>query len=92
MRRIAEIGVTPRTQRILHIFLYCSNFSVDGRNVHKIEKGCPQGSIISPILFIIYFGTLIERLKTIVPSEGIGAFADDLVVRAEGLEQLETLV
>jgi retron-type reverse transcriptase len=83
MRILTQIGVSHRIKRILHIFLHCSNFSVDGKNIYKIEKGCPQGSIISPILFIIHFGTLLEKLKIIVPS---GAFADDLVVQAEGIQ------
>lgn len=37
MERLRNIGATERTMRIVHIFLYSSNFSVDGRERHRIE-------------------------------------------------------
>jgi hypothetical protein len=69
MTRLQKLGVSERTLRVMHIFLYSSAFSVDGKKLHRIEKGCPQGSTISPLLFIIYFGTLIQELKKILGSE-----------------------
>ncbi len=89
---LAQLKVSERTLRILRIFLHTSNFSTDGRTLQPIKRGCPQGSVISPLLFIIYFGTLLQRLKEIIPSENICAFADDLVVLANGATQLEQLV
>ena len=92
MRRLEQIGASQRTLRIVHIFLYSSNFSVDGQERHRIERGCPQGSSLSPLLFIIFFGTLIDRLRSIISREKIGVFADDLVVQADGTDELETLI
>jgi retron-type reverse transcriptase len=69
MSRLRAIGVTEQTLLVVHIFLYSSNFSIDGLKRHKIEKGCPQGSSLSPLLFIIFFGTLIERLRSIIHRE-----------------------
>jgi retron-type reverse transcriptase len=76
-------SLSQRTIRIVRIFLYDSNFSIDGRDKCKIENGCPQGSIISPLLFIIFFGKLLKRLRERTPgsepNNRINAFADDLV-------------
>jgi hypothetical protein len=59
MKRLKDVKLSERSLRIIHIFLHCSNFSIDGIKKYKIERGCPQGSVISPQLFIIFFGSLI---------------------------------
>ena len=46
----------------------------------------------SPLLFIIFFGTLVDQLREVICREKIGVFADDLVVQADGVQELETLV
>ncbi len=92
MNRLRDIGATELTLRVVHIFLHSSNFSIDGLKRYKIEKGCPQGSSLSPLLFIIFFGMLIEQLRSIIDREQIGVYADDLVVQADGLQELDLLV
>jgi hypothetical protein len=49
--------------------LHISKFSVDGKERHKIEKGSPQGSSLLLLLFIIFFGTLLNRLRDIINPE-----------------------
>ena len=90
MRRLQQIGASPRTQRIVHIFLYSSNFSVDGQELYRIERGCPQGSSISPLMFIIFFGSLIDQLRGLISSEKIGVFADDLDRKSTRLNSSHT--
>jgi hypothetical protein len=38
---LKSLNASERTIRVVHIFLYCSTFSLDGKRVQKIEKGCP---------------------------------------------------
>jgi len=78
--------------RIVHIFLHSSNFSTDGKNCFRVLKGCPQGGLISHLLFTIFFGSLLEQLNDKIVLECIGAFADDLIVQASGEQELQELV
>jgi retron-type reverse transcriptase len=56
---------------------------MNGKEKIKIENGCPQGSVISPLLFIIFFGNLLKKLRERTTEEvqkiRVNAFADDLV-------------
>ena len=65
---------------------------VDGPAVRTItqEKGCPQGSVLGPVLWNVVFGELLEMLGQ---CEGVNpvAYADDLtmVVGGQTLSQIE---
>jgi len=58
----------------------------DGQSTEDIsvEAGVPQGSPLSPILFILYIATLYEALKRDHPMVSIVGFADDTNLLAFG--------
>lgn len=53
-------------------------FSVDGKHspTYQLSKGLPQGSPISPILFLIFSIDLVTTLQNIIPTS---SYADDLL-------------
>lgn len=63
-----------------------SAITVDGK-VSKMKKnstGIPQGSPISPLLFLIYTSTLYEVIKKEDPSAEVLGFIDDITIYVKG--------
>lgn len=52
--------------------------------LEDIQAGLPQGSPVSPILFIIYISKLLKELEERFPSTTIPSFADDICVLVAG--------
>ena len=55
----------------------------------KINKGVPQGGILSPELFIWYINNLIPNITA---TKGLYLFADDLCARVQGKANLQLTV
>ena len=67
--------------------------STDGINKVKINRGAPQGSIISPILFNIVINDLIKEVKEEFGEEQITlAYADDLLFIIHGKVKVKKLI
>jgi hypothetical protein len=58
----------------------------DGQQIEDIPvaAGVPQGSPLSPVLFILYIASLYEALKRDYPLVSIVGFADDINLLAFG--------
>ena len=56
-------GLSNNATHILKILLKSYKMSLDGKNIIKIEKGVPQGSILSHILFSIFLNSLLEEIE-----------------------------
>ena len=48
-------------------------------DIHDLENGCPQGSVLSPILFNVIINTLDDALGD-VPNISLSQFADDSAI------------
>lgn len=55
-------------------------FDGDREDMASVETGIPQGSPISPILFLIYIRPLFDRLKTKFPAVGVPSYIDDVAL------------
>jgi ribonuclease HI len=51
---------------------------------HRIDSGVPQGSPVSPILFLIYLSGIFDAIERAVPGVQLLSFADDMGFLAPG--------
>ena len=51
-----------------------------------MREGLPQGSVLSPILFVVFINDLLQEFS---PDSLVSAFADDLAVACTGRDKLE---
>lgn len=94
LRTLWDKGVPPALIRFVESFLSdrSSKFSFDNQfsQTYPIKSGVPQGSPLSPILFIIFIGTLYDELERVTGTSTIG-FADDTNILAFGRTAEETV-
>ena len=57
-----------------------------------VKSGVPQGSVIGPLLFIIYVNDIVKTAVPIEPDGGIRLFADDAKLFSTNVENLQTSV
>lgn len=90
---MASIGFPGWMTRWIKAFLEdrSARLRVDGTlsPPTRIRAGVPQGSPLSPILYILYAAELYERLTTVPGIVTVG-FADDTTIIAVGYEPEET--
>eukprot|EP01060_Flectonema_neradi_P034028 TRINITY_DN584_c0_g1_i8.p1 TRINITY_DN584_c0_g1~~TRINITY_DN584_c0_g1_i8.p1 ORF type:complete len:1213 (+),score=114.06 TRINITY_DN584_c0_g1_i8:2275-5913(+) len=91
LRRMRKLGVPQNYLRWVQNYLTGRSITtkVNGTRCpyQPINTGVPQGSVLGPLLFLIYIDGLISRLTPLEPT----AFADDigLVLTATNIEGLE---
>ena len=89
-----KLGVEKWIVRLVQGMFTCARNRVrvgEGYSeVFEVKFGVHQGSLLSPLLFIIVLEALSREFCSAVPSENL--YADDLVIIAESLEEcVETL-
>ncbi|GBM35604.1 hypothetical protein AVEN_183028-1, partial [Araneus ventricosus] len=78
-----QLGITSNITKILHNFLKNRTLQVRWRNslsgTIPVQKGLPQGSVVSPILFVCFLADFSETLDVGVE---YSIFADDIIICA----------
>ncbi|GBN28226.1 RNA-directed DNA polymerase from mobile element jockey [Araneus ventricosus] len=76
-----QLGITGNITKILHNFLQNRTLQVRWRNslsgTKPVQKGLPQGSVVSPILFVCFLADFSETLDVGVE---YSIFADDIFI------------
>ena len=96
--KVQKLGIPIRLVRLISSFLSNRKLTVKVRDKHSdtvsMEAGTPQGSCLSPLLYII----LVNDIPNVSDSAMIGQFADDIALWAnaqtfaESLQRLQTAV
>ncbi|KAI9041051.1 uncharacterized protein KD926_007468 [Aspergillus affinis] len=88
IKRLAELGLDGDLILWVQSFLTYRWVQLQIDNIQclpqPIESGVPQGSPVSPILFIIYLSGIFEVIEKRVPGIQCISFADDLGLTASG--------
>ena len=107
MAALKRFGVDVRLRKVIHEWLRGRTFQVRMRSdagvfyssVHTISRGLPQGGVLSPFLWLIFFNPVIDRMRELrmergQPSGGTTyrdfVYADDItsIVTAGTREEL----
>ena len=80
--KLREFGITDNMLKWIHNFLTDRKIQVrvgvETSDPLNLENGCPQGSVLSPILFNVIINTLQESLEKLTIS--LSQYADDAAV------------
>ena len=84
--KLSYFGISGKTANAISDFLSGRTFNVivgeTKSESHNVTSGIPQGSVLGPLLFVLYINDLPENLKS-----QVALFADDLKMFAKSSNQ-----
>jgi hypothetical protein len=108
LNKLSSLGVSDHFLRVITRLYSKDTFSllldgVPSESVFEVSRGVHEGSLLSPLLFILYISDLVEHLRrTGADAGGIKLdngtiiscilYADDVLLLAETPEALQTLI
>ena len=80
----------PSELNLIKLLLINYKASINGKDSFNIKVGVPQGSLISPSLFVIFINTMLEHIYQKIPKDMITdfEFADDCSFHCKGKQTL----
>lgn len=88
-RLLARLGKLPLDPPVRRLFeLWIAGEIYDGERISPLEKGVPQGSVVSPMLANLFLDELDESLALF--GQMVVRYADDLLVLCKSREEAET--
>ena len=89
--KLQNLGIQGKFLNVIADFLSGRSFNVNvgnaKSNTHQVTSGVPQGSVLGPILFLLYINDLPETIKG-----KIAMFADDVKMHAKARNYFDNQV
>lgn len=89
LKILKEEGLDENSLNIVAFLYNHYYFSVDGVRRYKISRGCVQGFLLSPFLFVLYINPLLKKLEELNGRNSTFAYADDVSFISLGPREVE---